>query len=126
MNWNIKPDASSSFFRIACSERFAVRDCRAMLQDLISRSDWRPGASVLVDYRQTDFTDVNSDQLREMSEFQSNLNDRLGDGRTAVLVKPGRDFGLARQYEMLAESNASTKLMVLFEESEAVRWLSEA
>lgn len=80
--------------------------------------------NVLIDYREVIFSGLTLDDLRELGKFHESQNEEIGNGRMVLLMKSPRDFGYARQYEMLNESRVSSKMRVFLEEDKAIEWLS--
>jgi hypothetical protein len=123
MKWKIEYQASRGFIWVFCESRFSAAGCNAMQDDLHAQPFWQPGSNVLLDYRQAGFDGVSSGELEQVGRYHSAIRDRWGDGRMALLMNAGRDFGLARQYELLNESQVSSKIMVFDNQAAAFQWL---
>ncbi len=125
MKWTIKHQSSPDLFIVDCEGEFTAVDCNSMQDELLSQNDWLPGTGILLDYRDANFAGVRLSELERVGLYHSQLSPRWGPSRMALLMKPGRDFGLARQYELLHESAVSTAMMVFLTTEEAIDWLTQ-
>lgn len=92
--------------------------------DFLAQPFWVPGNHVLYDYRETDFNNINLEQLRQMAAFHEANSVGIGGGRMAFLMGSPRDFGFARQYEMITEGKVLSEVRVFQEETQALEWLA--
>lgn len=98
----------------------------AMILDLVSNELWKPGNSVLLDYRTIDFAAAtNYPLMLTMCDFVVRYNEKLGSARIALLVNSVADFGCGRQLELLTVNRASSEIRAFREEENALRWLLE-
>lgn len=125
MDWKIEHEPSLDFVWVVCEGDFSAEDCGEAKKDFTTRGFWRPGMNVLFDFRATKFNNLNPGELRRAADFHSCLNEEIGNGKMALLMNSVRDFGLARQYELIAEPNVFSQIKVFGDETEAVRWLKE-
>lgn len=123
MHWSIDYDQTSGFIRVTCEGDFTVDDCISLKKDYLARDFWRPGMDILIDYRKTKFNNVGLESIRRIGDFHISQKDLIGGGKQALLMRTARDFGLARQYELITEADVPTKIMVFQDESEALGWL---
>ena len=123
LNWTISLIAPERYLKVTAHGDFVMEDCIRMKEDFIARDFWKPGMNVLIDYRETAFPNLNLDILREIGKFHESKNEEIGGGRMAFLMKSPRDFGFARQYEMITEDKVLSEVCVFLEEGKALRWL---
>jgi len=123
--WTIELIKPAHFVKVTAQGDFTLADCRAMKEDILARDYWQPSMNVLIDYRGTSFTNLNLDVLREVGAFHQTVNEQLGSGRMALLMRSPHDFGLARQYEMITEGKVLSHIRVFLDENKALEWLTE-
>ncbi len=125
MIWTIELNETASFVKVIAQGDFTIENCFEIKQDFISRDFWYPGMNILIDYRQTTFTNLSLDHLRQIGEFHKTVNEQIGNGRMAFLMKSPRDFGFARQYEMISDGKVLSEVCVFLDENKALEWLTE-
>src|SRR5215203_4463352 len=124
MKWTIEHDRTDDFFRVTCSRQFSDNDCRRMLDELAFAEDWQRDADILIDYRETDFTGIQVNDLQIVLNYHKQLAPVLGNGKLALVMSSVRDLQLARQYERLNEKIVHAKIMVFDDDSRAIDWFS--
>ena len=90
----------------------------------MGRPDWRPGTDVLFDHRNLSFSDANLGAMYQAATNHLRNDDRIGNGKAAVLMRSPSDFGRGRQFEMLTDGRISATLCVFLDEAEALEWLA--
>ena len=124
MNWTVELIESLNFVKITIWGDFNVEDSLKIIKDFISRDFWEPGMKTMFDCRRIIFYNLALGVLREIGEFYALQNERIGDGKMALLMGSPRDFGIARQFEMLTEGKILSQVHVFLNETEAVSWLT--
>lgn len=124
LNWTIDLIEPIYFVRVSAQGDFAVEDCFKMKEDFLLQDYWKPGMNILIDYRKTVFSNINLDILRKIGGFHESKNKQIGNGRMAFLMKSPRDFGFARQYEMITEGRVLSNVRVFLDEDECLQWLT--
>jgi hypothetical protein len=124
MNWSIEYSASQNLVKIEVEGVFAAKECLQMIENMLEREFWRPGLGLLVDYRKTNFSGLRLSELRVIAAFHGARNERIGGGKLAFLMGKMRDFGLARQFELVTEAMILSEVMVFLDEREALDWLT--
>jgi hypothetical protein len=102
---------------------FDVAEHRRMVEDIVSRDFWRPGTAVLFDHRELSFGDSGYAQMREAGENHLANNDRIGDGKAAVVMGTRADFGRGRQFELLTDGRVDARVHIFLDPEEALVWL---
>lgn len=102
---------------------FNVAEHRRMVEDIVSRAFWRPGAAVLFDHRELSFGDSGYAQMMEARENHLENNARIGDGKAAIVMGTRADFGRGRQFELLTDGRVDARLHVFLDPEEALVWL---
>jgi hypothetical protein len=124
MHWTVELSGADGYAVVTTSGTFGAADHLRMIEDIVSRPDWRPGTDVLFDHRGLTFDDAD---LRAMYEAGANhrANDaRIGGGKAAVLVRSVSDYGRGRQFELLTADHISATLCVFMDPAEALDWLA--
>lgn len=123
MDWSVQFGVHCGAAVVKTFGPFDVDDHRRMVEDIVSRPEWTPGQRILFDHWDLDFGDA---KLHEMLAARTNHReheDRIGNARTALLMKPGADYGLGRQFQMLSEHHVTAELAVFSDLRKAVAWL---
>ncbi len=123
MNWTVEKLETEPFVRVAPEGVFDPDEHCRMLEDLLTREFWKPGMPVLFDFRKLEFTGTNIEDVREASLNRRNNEARIGDGKSAFLMKSLTDFARGRQFQLLTEDKVSAELHIFMEEDKALRWL---
>jgi hypothetical protein len=123
MNWIVETKKSRKYIRVVTEGVFNLEDHLEMIKDITSREFWRPGTDVLFDHRNLNFGKSDFDLMRGASENHSENDEKIGDGKAAILMKSLSDFARGRQFELLSESKVSAKLHIFTDESQAIEWL---
>lgn len=125
MNCTVEKIESSSYVRVITSGVFSVEGQLNMIEFIISRDFWRPGLDVLFDHRQLDFGTTDVSLMREAGNNHIKNDDKIGDGKAAILMKSLPDFARGRQFELLTESKVTAKMKIFKDEEEAIKWLTQ-
>lgn len=124
MEWTVTLDQTDGFVRVVTCGVFAVADHVRMIEDILERPFWHPGMHALFDHRALDFDGATLRTMREASANHLQNDERIGDGRAALVVADLRDFGNARQFELLSVE-ARAELGVFLDMEAAQAWLRE-
>lgn len=123
MHWTIEYIEDRHFARVVAKGIYNIDDHMLMLEDVAARDFWKPGMNLLIDASELDFSRTNLEQLREASIKRIELDDLIGDGKTAVLVNSLVNFGRARQFQLITSGKISAKMDVFKDEDKALEWL---
>jgi len=125
LKWSFSSIEGQNFVRVSSQGDFSIEDCVKIKEELLTKDFWKAGLNILYDYRRTTFeSSLTLDALRELGNFHESKNELIGDGRMAFLMKSPRDFGLARQYEMVTEGRVLSQIRVFLNEDKAIEWLT--
>ena len=123
MQWQVERDSEHGFLVVRTSGRFDTASHRRMIEDIVTQTFWRPGTDVLFDHRAIDFGDSGIEQMRAAESNHAAFDERIGDGRAAILMDGAASFGLGRQFTLLAEDEVAAHMRVFTDEEAAVQWL---
>jgi hypothetical protein len=123
MKWTFEFIENKKYIRVVSEGVFNAREQAQLIEDLISQSFWHKEMPVLFDNRKLDYSVGGAAAIREASRFHIENDERIGDGKAALLMKSVTDFGFGRQYELLTDVATSVKIHVFLDENQAVSWL---
>jgi hypothetical protein len=96
-----------------------------MIEDILSQPFWVPGMRAFFDHRQLNMAGASYAVMSAAGENHLRNDERIGDGKAAVVMGSPAAFGSARQFEMLVDGQAAAKLRVFLDPVEALTWLLE-
>jgi len=115
-------DKEQKLARVYASGKVNVRELRDIFSELIKHRDWQPGFDMLCDYREIEDFDVSTQDIDEISEWQTSIDKMIGNGKCAVVASRDSVFGMSRMWEMISV-NRSQHICVFRELHDAVSWL---
>jgi hypothetical protein len=101
-----------------------VLELREIFLEIVDHDEWQAGFDMLCDYSQIENFDVSSQDIDEITEWQTTIDDQIGDGRCAVVASKDAVFGMSRMWEMLS-SERSQHIYVFRQINDAVSWLGD-
>lgn len=123
MNWTIENIEDKNFVKVIADGAFDADAHLEMLKDLVARRFWKPGTAVLIDFRGVETAGVSLEDIRQASGNRQQIDDRLGDGKSAYLMKSLADFARGRQFQLLTEDKVASALCIFMDEDKALNWL---
>lgn len=123
MNWEVFKPEEQPFVTVVTNGNFNIKDHLKMIEDVVSRDFWLPGMNVFFDHRKLNFGSTDITIFRGASANHAQNDERIGDGKAAILMKSIADFGRGRQYELITDPKVSAKLRIFLDEREALQWL---
>jgi hypothetical protein len=123
MKWTFEYVEDMGYIKIVSEGEFSAGEAVQLIEDLLSQPYWRKGIPVLVDNRKLDYSGGGTTAIKEASKFHIANDERIGNGKSALLMKSVTDFGLGRQYELLTDESVSANLHIFMDENQALRWL---
>jgi len=124
MDWTIEWLDEPGYVRVALSGPYSLDDIPLMVSDIGARQCWEPGRPLLIDDSRVDVVECKTRDIEKMSEIFSRLNDTFGESKVAVVAGSDLQYGLARQFQSLAEINTLARIGVFRCECDAVEWLA--
>jgi hypothetical protein len=123
MDWTFEFDAQQGYVLIVTRGDFNLADHRTMVESLLSNPQWRSGTATLFDHRQVRFGDIGFNEMLEAKSIHVSNDTRIGNGKSASLMRSDADFGLGRQFQHLTGGRVSAQVRIFLNEAEAVAWL---
>ena len=124
MKWNIQFDQDNGFLRAYQSGNFTSADQASFLSDIFSSQFWRTGLPLMIDYCHLDVENIGYSDIISSSEFLIALNGTLGPGKIALLCDDDEQFGIGRQFQMIALINLDREIAVFHSGRAAIGWLT--
>lgn len=125
MEWTVDFGRTEKYVVVTTGGLFSPEDHRRMTEDIVSRKEWHPGATVLFDHRQLDFGDSGLAVMQQAVENHRDNDARIGNGKAAVLMNTPVNYGRGRQFQLLTEGKVGARMQIFLNEAEAIRWLLE-
>ncbi|MDD5218601.1 MAG: STAS/SEC14 domain-containing protein [Candidatus Omnitrophica bacterium] len=95
----------------------------AMAESLLAQGQLKPDGNVIFDYRDLDFSRVSIDDLEAIRRFHKENEDRIGSGKSAMVVRPGflkKWYALWSQGQKVQTKN---RVMVFESLENATQWI---
>ena len=118
----ISIDSDLKLARIIAMGSVNVLELREIYSQLIEHSDWQAGFDILCDYRRIEDFDVTTRDIDEITEWQTSIDARIGNGKCAVVASRDSVFGMSRMWEMIS-AERSQHICVFREMEGALTWL---
>ena len=126
MEWEVVFDEARGTAIVTTRGEFDAVDHARMVADIVGRPEWRPGHPVLFDHRALDFGAAGFQQMFVAGGNHRAYDARIGNARSALLMKSLDDFGVGRQFQKIVDGRVSANLAVFVDEDEAWSWLAAA
>ncbi len=126
MEWKIEFQPGAHFVRITTQGTFSSRGCRELVEELLSNSSWRPGTNTLFDHRNLRFEEASFASIDAAARNHEQEDARIGNGKAAIVMRPGVSYGSGRQYQELTRDRVQLNLNIFLSEQEALDWLAES
>jgi len=124
MKWTIKWLHSLKGVQINLSGIFSLADARVASSEVIKNTNWKNGDSILIDNTKLDMSGARSCDIESMTRMLEPLDAEIGMSKIAVVGSSDIQFGLARQFQILAEEHTSANIRPFRCASAAVDWIT--
>lgn len=115
-------DTEQKLARIIARGKVNVLELRDIYSELIKHSEWRAGFDILCDYRAIDDFDVSTRDIDEIAEWQTSIDNMIGNGKCAVVASRDSVFGMSRMWEMIS-AERSQHICIFRDLGNAESWL---
>lgn len=126
MKWNTTYDSELGIVRAEQWETFSLNEQFEFLKAIADNPESSRGVALMIDYRKLTISDISRDNLEEISLRMGKLIGQIRSSRIALLARTDLQFGLGRQFQMIAEQRVPVLIEVFRDEAEAVDWLRES
>ncbi len=110
---------------VKTSGKMNADDFIKMAKDLLQHSQCLPNGNVLFDHTALEFNAVPAGDLRKIRAFHMRNEERIGNGKSAIVVK----IGLAKEWHKLwsqgEKIKTGNKVQVFEDYNEAVNWIAK-
>lgn len=117
-------DAPEACVRARIRGKITAQGFSKFLQDLLALPSWRQGMPILSDYREADAGGLSTEDIRSMAAEYARLSDRIGPGRSALVVAESLEYGIARMWISWTEMKTTREIRVFQSLAEASAWLA--
>ena len=125
MKHTLSVNEDGSLFTIRTEGDGDVKGIIAFLKDIISHPKWKPGQFVLLDHRALKIDNISRGGIEEVFVFFKSIANELGNGKIALVMKRDIDFGIARAWEIVTESDVGISIYVFRQLDKAIDWLKQ-
>ena len=122
---SIKIDKDRRLARITAGGRVNVLELKEIFMETVGHEDWQADFNMLCDYSRIENFDVTSQDIDDLTEWQTSIDALIGNGRCAVVASKDSVFGMNRMWEIFS-SERSQQICVFRQINDAVLWLGEA
>jgi hypothetical protein len=123
VNWTVSFNEFCGAAVVKTGGVFNVSDHRLMVEDIVTRDEWKPGQRILFDHRALDWGGARLEDMTSARDNHAAHEDRIRNARSAILMKSAADYGLGRQFQSLADGTVSAELGIFADEASAKDWL---
>lgn len=125
LQWDVAFDPDGGPAVVTLIGKLAIEAHQRMVEDILGHPEWNAGLPILFDHRQVDFSGVHYEELLAMFATHAANEGRIGPARSAILTNPGADYGIMRQFELIAGDAVTADFQVFTDEAAARRWLRQ-
>ena len=126
MQWTLTFGEPCGAAVVRTSGVFDAADHERMVAEIVSHAEWVPGHPILFDHRDLSFEGSGYSQMLIARANHARHDERIGNARSALLMKSAADYGLGRQVEQLFEGHVSARFQIFTDEASATDWLCNA
>lgn len=124
MDWTMTYDEAGNYIRVTCTGFFSEERHAECFRSVFSSPYWKPGVNLLFDNRNLQFGNVKADTLIRISNYYKEAGPMLGKRKIALLMSSIPEYGIGRQFQMLAEGKGESEIRIFNFERAAVEWLT--
>lgn len=124
MHWNIRFDADRNYTHAYQSGKFSLKDHTSFLNAILESPFWRPGNPLVIDYCSLEMEELDYDRLEATCQIMTLLNEKLGNGRLALLCDDDERFGVGRQIQSSIAAHVEKEISVFRDEDAAIDWVT--
>ena len=103
--------------------KFMLHDIRALIRQMISESEWKPGLNKLFDGTGLDDINLDLNDMYNIGKIQQEYEEEIGGGRLAILVKDTVDYGTGLSYKETVDEDIVSRVKIFLKYDQAIEWL---
>jgi len=125
MNYDITFDNVVDVFVVKTSGKMTGQRFVDMGKDLLEHLQWAANINVIFNHIELDFSGVFVEDLERIRLFHKENENRIGDGKSAIVVRPGFLQKWRELWEHGQKIQTENKVMVFDNLNDAVQWVKE-
>lgn len=118
----ISIDKDKKLARITARGMVNVLELKEIFMETVGHEDWQTDFNMLCDYSRIENFDVTSQDIDDITEWQTSIDAMIGNGRCAVVASKDSVYGMSRMWEILS-SERSQQIYVFRQINDAILWL---
>jgi len=126
MKWTIKWLDSLKYVQVELFGIFSLADARFASSEIVENTNWKNGDSILIDNTKLDMSNARSCDIESTTRMMEPLDREIGMSKIALVGSSDIQFGLARQFQTLAEGHTSAIIRAFRRASDAIEWLTNS
>ena len=123
MNYKITFEEPIDLLVVKTNGKMNAEDFIAMAKDLLRQPQCLPNGNVLFDHTALEFKDVPVDDLQKIRAFHMNNEERIGSGKSAIVVKTGLAKEWFRLWSGGEKIKTGNKTQVFENYNDAINWV---
>lgn len=123
MDWRIELQSDGSLMRVTTSGLFQLRQQQQMFDELGAHPAFSHRLPLLFDNREIDMSSSDINVIRQSVDILQEFMRKREVERVAGLVDAGVNFGVGRQFEILADWGGGRDFRLFNDEQLALHWL---
>jgi len=125
MNHKITYMNSSGLLVVKTSGKMNADDFIAMAKDLLHHPQFLVNGNVIFDHTALEFNDVSIDDLQKIRAFHMANEERIGNGKSAMVVKAGLYSEWHKLWSQGEKIKTRNRVRVFESYNDAVNWITK-
>lgn len=122
MDWNIN-FRENGILEINYTGKFSNDAFLKVFELVILDSRWKPGTSIIADFRDVFFDDINLDDVFISVSMHSQFNEFIGEGKIAAIHSNDNGLRLGQLYEKISSFMVKSKISSFKDYEAAIDWI---
>lgn len=115
--------AANDTRQISVKERLTVVGMENLINDVINNPDWKPGDSLILDFRQVDGAHLTFNEINSIAAKFKIFKNFIGKGRMAIVATNSLGYGLSRMFQLLTMTEVYMTIEIFECIDEAEHWI---
>lgn len=124
MEWNLNFQ-SDAVVEIIYKGRFSNEDFSNMIGKVVADPRWKPGMSVVADFRDVVFEDIFMNDVFTSVNIHYKFDEFIGDGKIAAIHSNENSIRLAKLYAEISGMMVKSKIVTFNDYDKAVDWINK-
>ena len=123
MKYTLEIDAENTVRTITTRGIGTQKRIEALLEELFSHLQWKPGMSLLFDHRELQFKNNHQSVMITFSDFLIRAGSNLGNGKLAVVMDAEFDWNILKAWELITASQIQMEIGIFRSIDNAKAWV---